>query len=114
MSYSFSAGHEINLGIYGDTTEDWYLRPNVNWKIVRNLTLNTSFSYQHGTQGVESLTGSLAENYDWLTWGLGLSYPLMKRLTVGLNYRLTLRTSNYAYREYNQNVVGIQLTYNLP
>jgi len=114
VSYSFSAGHELTLGIYGDTIEDWYLRPSVNFKIIKNLTLNTSFSYQHGTQGIGNLTGSLAENFDWFTWSIGLSRPLMKRLTVGLNYRLTLRTSNYPSREYNQNLVGLQLTYNLP
>jgi len=114
VSYSFSGGHELTLGIYGDTIEDWYLRPSVSFKIIKNLTLNTSFSYQHGTQGLGNFTGSLAENFDWFTWSIGLSRPLIKRLTIGLDYRLTLRASNYPSREYNQNLVGLQLTYNLP
>ncbi|MCX6916927.1 MAG: outer membrane beta-barrel protein [Verrucomicrobia bacterium] len=114
VSYSFSAGHELTLGTYGNTIEDWYLRPSVSLKIVKNLRLNTSFSYQHGTQGLGNFTGSLAENFDWFTWSIGLSRPLIKRLTIGLNYRLTLRTSNYVSREYNQNLVSLQLTCNLP
>jgi hypothetical protein len=114
VSYSLSAGHEITLGIYGDTIEDWYLRPTVNLKIIKDLTLNTYISFQNGTQGIGNRTGSLAENFDWLTWHLGLTYPFMKRLILGLNYQLTLRTSNYALREYTQNLVGLQLTYKIP
>jgi hypothetical protein len=114
VSYSLSAGHEITLGIYGDTIEDWYVRPAVNLKIIKNLTLNTSLSFQDGTQAIGNRTGSLAEAFDWLTWGVGLSHPILKQLTLGLNYRLTLRTSNYASREYAQNLVGLQLTYNIP
>jgi len=114
VSYSLSAGHEMTLGIYGDTIEDWYVRPAVNLKIIKNLGLNTSFSFQDGTQGIGNRTGSLAEHYDWFTWGVGLNYALVKRLTLGLNYGLTLRTSNYQSRDYTQNLAGLRLTYNLP
>jgi hypothetical protein len=113
VSYSLSAGHELTLGIYGDTIEDWYVRPSVSLSIMKHLTLNTSFSYQNGSQGMQTTPGAPSENYDWFTWSLGLSHPLMKRLTVGLNYRLTWRTSNEASREYTQNLVGLQLTYNI-
>ena len=119
VSYSFSAGHELTPGIYGNTIEDWYVRPTLTFRIIKNLALNTSFSYQNGTQDIQNTPGSPgtpgspSENYNWFTWSLGFNYPLMKRLTVGLNYRLTLRASNDALREYNQNVVGLQLTYKL-
>jgi hypothetical protein len=114
ITYGLSAGHELTLGIYGNTIEDWYVRPNVTFKIIKDLTLNTFFSYQNGTQGILNLTGSLAEDYNWFTWGITLSHPIVKRLTAALNYQLTLRTSNYPSREYNQNLIGIQLTYNVP
>ena len=124
VSYTLSAGHELTPGIYGDTMEDWYVRPAVNLKIIRDVTLNTSFSYQNGSQGIQvsyqngsqgipTPAGTPSENYDWYSWGLGVSYPFMKRLTLGLNYNLTLRTSNYANQEYTQNLVGLQLSYNL-
>jgi predicted porin len=111
VSYSFSAGHELTPGIYGDTIEDWYVRPTLTLRIIRDLPLNTSFSYQNGSQGIQTAPGSPTENYDWFTWSLGFNYQLTKRLTAGLNYRLTLRTSNDASREYAQNLVGLQLNY---
>jgi hypothetical protein len=114
VSYSLSAGHELTPGIYGDTMEDWYVRPSLTLRIIRDLPLITSFSYQNGTQGLQTSPGSPSETYDWFTWSLGLNHPLTKRLTAGLNYRVTLRTSNDASREYTQNLVDLQLTYNLP
>jgi hypothetical protein len=111
VSYSFSAGHELTLGVYGDTMEDWYVRPSVKLKIMRDLTLTTSFSYQNGSQAIQTIPGAGVENYDWFTWGLSVEYTLMQRLTLGLTYGLTYRTSNYAFRDYTQNVVGLMLTY---
>lgn len=113
VSYSLSAGHEMTLGTYGDTIEDWYVRPTLSLRIIKDLTLNTSFSYQNGSQGLQTAPGSPSENFDWFTWSLGLRHPLTKRLTVGLNYRMTLRTSNDAFREYTQNLVSLQLSYNI-
>jgi hypothetical protein len=111
VSYSLDAGHELNLGIQSDVTEDWYVRPGINWNIIKDLSLGTSFSYQHGTQGQGNVAGNLTENYDWFTGGLNLSYPIMKKLTASLNYRLTVRSSNQTSREYTQNLVGLLLTY---
>jgi hypothetical protein len=60
---------------------------------------------------MQTTPGALTENFDWLTWGLRLSRPLMQHLALGLNYGLSFRTSNEAFREYTQNVVGLTLTY---
>ena len=111
VSYSLSAGHELTLGVYGDTIEDWYVRPALNLKIMRDLTLNATFSYQNGSQGMQTTPGAPSENYDWFTWGLRLGYPLAHQLALGLNYGLTYRTSNEGDRGYTQNVVGLTLTY---
>ena len=111
VSYSLSAGHELTLGVYGDTIEDWYVRPAVNLKIMRELSLGTSLSYQNGSQAMQTTPGAPTENYNWLTWGLSLSRPLMQRLSLSVNYGLSYRTSNEAYREYTQNLVGLTLTY---
>ena len=111
VSYSFNAGHEIRLGIQADLIEDWYVRPNITWKIVKDLNLNTSLYYQHGQEGAGNVTGNLTETYDWYGGGLNVSYPVMKKLLLTLNYRLTLRSSDIPDREYAQNIVGIKLTY---
>lgn len=111
ISYSLDAGHEVNLGVESDATEDWYVRPGVKWNVINDLTLNTSLSYEHGNQGQGNISGNLVENYNWLTATLGLSYPLMKKLSASVNYRLTVRSSNIASDEYTQNMLELQLSY---
>jgi hypothetical protein len=111
ISYTLSAGHEVRLGIQSDAIDDWYFRPSIQWKIIKALSLQTFFSYEHGKQGAGNVFGNLLETYDFLGCGFGLSYPLLKKLTVGLNYRLTLRSSSTPGRGYSQNLVSLQLSY---
>jgi hypothetical protein len=111
LSYSLSAGHEIRLGIQSDAIEVSYLRPSVNWNVIKDVTLQTSLFYEHGVEGGGQQASLLENNYDWYGGGLSLSYSPMKKVSISLNYRLTLRSSNEASREYTQNIVGLQITY---
>jgi len=111
VSYSFSAGHEEIPGIAADVLEDYYVRPSINWNIIKDLTLGTSLFYELGTQGEGNVRGNLVENFEWYGGALSLSHPLTSRLTVGLNYRLTLRSSDIASNEYAQNQVGVLISY---
>ncbi len=111
ISYSFSGGHELRLGISADVIEDTYIRPSVTWHLIRNLTLTTYGKYEHGTEGVGGISGSVAEKYDWFGVGVGLVHALTARLDAGVNYRATIRSSTEISREYTQNIVGFELTY---
>jgi hypothetical protein len=111
MSYSVSAGHELRLGIQADAVEDWYLRPNINWKIFKYFDVNTFVTYEHGTQGEAQQVGGLSETYDWIGGGLGVNFALTKKIQMGMNYRITVRSSDAGSRDYTQNLVGLQLTY---
>jgi outer membrane protein assembly factor BamA len=111
VSYGLSAGHEIRLGIQSDVIEDWYFKPNISWNFIKDVTLNTSPFYEHGNQGGGNVSGNLTETYDWYGGEVTLSYPLMKKLMLSLNYRLTLRSSDIPDRDYAQNIVGIKLAY---
>lgn len=111
LSYSLSAGHEIRLGIQSDAIEVSYIRPSVNWNVIKDVTLQTSLFYEHGIEGGGQQASLLENNYDWYGGGLSLSYSPMKKVRISLNYRLTLRSSNEASREYTQNRVGLQITY---
>ncbi len=110
ITYSLSAGRELRLGVYSDTSQDWYVRPNIAWRVIRDLSLNTYVSYEKGKQGLGFGHGP-AENYDWIGMGFGVSYELIKKLTASLTYRLTLRSSNISSREYTQNEIGIRFSY---
>lgn len=111
VTLGLSAGHELRLGIQAASVEDWYLRPNVAWRIFRQLTGMGDVFYEHGRQGLLSQFGGVTENYDSYGFGLGLNYTAVENLTVGLNYRLTLRSSDLGTRDYTQNFVGVLLTY---
>jgi len=113
ISYALDAGHEIKLGIQSDAVEDSYVRPNVTLNIIRNVGLSAFFSYEHGQQGVGNITGNLQETYDWMGTGFSMNYQPMKKLSVALNYRLTVRTSSSTARDYQQNTVGLTLTYQM-
>jgi hypothetical protein len=111
INYTFDAGHEVQAGIESDVIEDWFVRAGVQWNIINNLSLRMSLSYQNGQQGVGNVGGNLTEHYNWLGTDVGITYPILKKLSLGLNYRLTLRSSDVATDEYVQNVVGLTLTY---
>ena len=111
IGYTLDAGHEVQTGIQSDAIEDWYVRPNIRWDIIKNVNLYTSLSYEHGKQGRGNVAGNLTETFDWLTTDVGASYSPMKRLSVGLDYRLTLRSSNIPNNGYTQNMITLSLTY---
>jgi hypothetical protein len=113
FSYSLAAGHEIRLGIQSDLIEATYLRLHGSWNLMKNLRLSPFLSYEHGKQGDGNITGNFKETYDWFGGGIGLSRSITEQLTVALNYRLTLRASDLAAREYTQNLVGLLFTYQL-
>jgi hypothetical protein len=110
ISYSFSAGHEIRLGIRANNVEDWYIRPSINWKLLKDLTFSTSLGYENGQQLLATQPPS-SESYGWFYLGLDANYGLTKKLIVGLTYRLTERASNLSSRGYAQNLVGLRLSY---
>lgn len=112
LSYSLSAGHELRLGIEADTVEAWYVRPRVEWAFIRDWSLAASFFYENGKLG-SSVPGVPAEHYEWNGFEFGLTHNLTGQLSLGFNYRLTVRSSDFVSREYTQNLVGLWLTYKL-
>jgi hypothetical protein len=112
LSYSIEAGHEVQLGIQSDLVEDWYVRPSITWKIIKDMNFTTAFFYDHGNQGVALQNNlNLRESFDWYGGQLVLQQRLTKRLTLGAIYRLTLRASNQPNQGYSQNLIGLQLNY---
>jgi len=111
IAYTLDVGREESLGIQSDLTEDWYVRPSIIWSFIKDWSFQTGLSYQHGRQGVGDVVGNLKEDYDWYGGSLTLEHALTSRFTVGLNYRLTVRSSSLPDNGYTQNLVGLQITY---
>jgi hypothetical protein len=109
--YTLDVGREENLGIQSDLTEDWYVRANINWAFIKDWTFQTGLFYEHGRQGIGNVVGNLREDYDWYGGSLNLEHALTSHFSIGLNYRLTARSSSLSNNGYTQNLVGLQLTY---
>ena len=129
ISYAIDAGHEVSLGVESDATEDWYARPSITWKIIKDWQFETGFFYDHGTEGQGSTYGPLrlndSQTYDWYGGSLTVSHPLSKRFDLALNYRITKRSadstttfvgfgSGTTSGGYLQNLVELTLTYHPP
>ena len=121
INYTIDAGHNISSGLQSDVNEYWYANAGLGWNFAPGLSLQPTFSYQHGNSGFGSTVLSAGmsnpfllqqhEIYDWYVTGVSLNYAVSKRLTVSCSYQLTERTSSLADRGYTQNIVGITLTY---
>jgi len=111
LSYSLSAGREIRPGTQSEFLADSYVRPSLNWTFIKDVTLGTSLFYEHGSEYGGLQSSDAETSYDWYGGSLSVSYSPTKRIKLSLNYRLTLRSSNVASREYTQNMVGLQISY---
>jgi hypothetical protein len=112
--YSLQAGREVQLGVVSDVLADWYVRPNITWKVIKGWELTTFFFFEHGDEGVGStgsLPGNSNGNFNWYGGNLSLTHALTSGLSLALNYQLTFRTSDQPDDGYTQNLVSLQLTY---
>lgn len=129
ISYTIDAGHEVQLGIYADATEDWYFRPSITWNIIKGWGIRTDFFYEDGTQGEGSTYGpfnlNYSQNFEWYGGTLAITHPLTKRFDLSLSYRITEQSSdstvsfanvtgNLSNTHYLQNLVELTLTYHPP
>lgn len=114
LTYGLNVGRDVQLGIVSDLVQDWYVRPNATWKVIKGLAVVTYFFYDHTDQGVGS-TGSLPGynngTFDWYGGGLSLQHPLTSRLDLSLSYQFSMLASGTVNSGYTQNLVALQLTY---
>jgi hypothetical protein len=115
VSYRVSIGHEISLGIYSDATERTYARPSISWAIFKQFSLSTGLSYEHGEEKAGNLrnpsAGASGEAFDYLGGNISIGYSRLRRVSMSLNYRFTIRNSDGAGGDYIQNMVGLTITY---
>ena len=107
VSYTLNAGHELRLGIYSDLVDAWYVRPYVNLRVIKDVTLTLGAPYEHG----QYKGGGQNDKYDWFGGSVGLGYQLMEKLTTSLTYRFTIRDSSADDSSYTQNLVELRFSY---
>lgn len=115
VSYTLSLGHEIRMGVESDAIESTYARTSASWAIFRHFSLTTGLSFEHGEESGGNLRdpsgGTSGETYDYFGGDIGIGYSRWKRVSMGLSYRFTLRTSDEGSRDYTQNMISLSFTY---
>jgi len=115
ITYNVSIGHEIRLGVQSDAIESTYARTSASWAVLKQFSLTTGFSYEHGEESGGNLRDPAGqangETYDYFGGDIGIGYSRWKRVSMSLNYRFTLRASDDASRDYTQNMVSFSISY---
>jgi hypothetical protein len=106
VDYTLSAGRSIDIAFWGGTVDQYLVNWQANWRILRQVTLGTSFNYIHGTQ---LYTGG--ETYDQYGPGISLNRPIMAKLSSSLGYQIYWRDSNQRGRNYTVSIVSLNLNY---
>jgi len=106
VDYSLTGGRSISFGFFGGTVDLYSARWQANWKVLRDIGVSTSFTYEHGTQ---IYSGS--ERFDRYGPGLTVSRPLTTKLSGSLAYQFYNRSSDLADRSYLLNIVTLTLAY---
>ncbi len=108
VSYTLGGGRTLNFAFYGGTIDLYFARWQADWKLLRRITLATSFAFEHGTQ---LITG--AETFNRFGPAISLGRALAEKLTASLGYQFYLRCSDLPGRDYTVNIVSLNLTYKL-
>ena len=106
LNYTLSGGRSINYAFFGGTVDLYSARFAADWKIMRKVSIHSSFDYEHGSQ-----IASGAETFDRYGLGLGLSRTMTERLTASLSYQFYWRGSDQPGRDYTANIVSLNLGY---
>jgi hypothetical protein len=106
VDYSLGGGRNLTTTLQGGTIDTYNANLQINWHIIRQFTLGTSFVYNHGTQ--LSTTGEI---YDQYGPQITLGRALTEKLTGSIGYQMYWRNSNEAGRDYTVSIVSLNLNY---
>lgn len=106
LTYTLSGGRSVSSGFFGGSVDLDFVRWQANWKLIRDVDLGTSFTYEHGTQ-----FNFGSETFDRYGPGVSLGRALTQKMTAGLAYQFYWRSSNLTGREYTLNTITLNLAY---
>jgi len=106
VEYSLSGGQTIGTDFWGGAIDQYFATWQASWRIMRKVTLGTSFSYYHGTYLYAG-----GGTYDQYGPGISLSRSITAKLSSSLGYQFYLRDSNTPGGNYTVNVVSLNFNY---
>ena len=109
LRHVLSGGRQVDTGLQwgsgGRLLNYYFLRWNVDWNVIRNITLTTGFRFEDGKQ-----TGTVNEKFNLFGVELFLQRPITQKLTASLGYRFTLRESNSDLPNYTYTANSVYLS----
>jgi hypothetical protein len=103
-----SVGHDLELGILADQSDETYARYTSSWHVNTKLNLALTASYQH----VEELGSPLTlSSYDSVGVALQANFPVTKSISGAFLYQFTDKLANSSDQGYLQNKLGLILNY---
>jgi hypothetical protein len=100
----YGAGYGSSL--YGGPTEMYFASLSAGWTIIKDINLNTYFSYSHGTGRIQGSDG-----FNYYGTGINLGRALTKKLSTSLGYSFYTRDSQLANAGYAVNTVMLNFNY---
>ncbi len=107
VSQSLSAGHENDLGLTSNYLELDFVRYNVTWRALSNLTLGADAFFENGNES----GGLFNENLQRYGGDVTLGYQINLQLSTTLHYAFIQKDSDVDFRGYYQNRVGVDVFY---
>ena len=106
LSYTVSAGRDLQLGLYSTGLDYFYARWNGNWNLIREVGLGTHFEYEWGNE----LGGAADDLSRWML-GCTVGRSITQKLGAQLAYDWEKRDANVTNRGYIQNRITLRLNY---
>ena len=107
LTHSLSLGRETDLGLISNYVKVDYIRYNLAWRVLSNVTLAGDVFYDHD---VES-GGPFAERINRYGGDVSLGYQFNRHFAGALHYAYIQKDSDAYLRDYYQNRVGLDVDY---
>jgi hypothetical protein len=106
LEHSLSGGRQFSASAGTDLLDLYYASYAANWHFIRDVSVTTSFSYQHG-----SSSGGSVEIFNQYVAGLGLGYQITQKLSGSIQYNYRQKSSDVTANDYFQNELVLDFTY---
>ena len=107
LTHSLSLGREADLGLISNYVKVDYIRYNLAWRVLSNVTLAGDLFYDHD---VES-GGPFNERINRYGGDVSLGYQFNRHFAGTLHYAYIQKDSDAYLRDYYQNRVGLDVDY---
>jgi hypothetical protein len=103
-----SLGHELELGLLAEESDDSYINYSASWHVNSRLNIALTLGYQDISE-IGGLVG--VSSFDFFSAGVQANFPVTKSISGSLIYQFSDKMAEESDQSYEQNRVGLLLTY---